>query len=152
MSKRKLGEQRGEDGLGGASKKMKTSHAESSASQKQEGDQETGGLAAPNAGLTGKGFKRARDRARKERRKARRELQDESQPVDKDDSVEGTEQNALGKPAKKKKKLKKHTQNGSGWQVSEAVGGQLVDLDPVFSVDEKCVSTFDSLLSRYVLC
>ncbi|MCJ1474013.1 hypothetical protein MMC13_002671 [Lambiella insularis] len=135
MSKRKVGEERGEDGLGEASKKRKIAHAESSGSRKSVERQEDGGVAADYAGFEGKKLKQARIRARKERKMARKEMRDENEPA-KEDEQKTSEKPAIKKVKPKKEKRKTHRQSGSGWQVSDAVGGQLVDLDPIFSAEE----------------
>ncbi|MCJ1404621.1 hypothetical protein MMC11_007847 [Xylographa trunciseda] len=130
MSKRKNGEGRGEDVVGVASKKMKTAHPGSADIPEHYGGQQPVQAAEEMIVSRNRELRIARRKARKEHRKARRDQEVEA--AGEKDHKQESRQNSSGK------KTKKHTRRKeSGWQISDAVGGYLADLDPVFSVDEK---------------
>ena len=71
-----------------------------------------------------------RKAAKRQRRKERRE--------ERADGVAEAEQRKNTEGRKKKHK-EGRKRKGTSWRTSEAVGGQMLDLDPLFSPDEKLV-------------
>ncbi|MCJ1388675.1 hypothetical protein MMC18_001524 [Xylographa bjoerkii] len=130
MSKRRHGEGRAEEVDGGISKKIKTVHFGASEAARHNNSQEAAQTMEGTSGPTNRELRIARRYARKERRKARREQEIEA--VGEEDHTNESRQKPLKKKTKQNARRK-----ASGWQVSDAVGGYLIDLDPVFSVDEE---------------
>ncbi|MCJ1288352.1 hypothetical protein MMC26_007707 [Xylographa opegraphella] len=130
MSKRKYRTARDEQEVGGASKKLKTADSGEAepivGSINQESAHKTDGhTVSTNRGLKNKGRF-----ARKQSRKASRKRK-----VGAAGKKENTQQTPRTSPPKETKQHSRRKE--SGWQVSDAVGGYLVDFDPVFSIDDK---------------
>ena len=90
-----------------------------------------------NASSDEKAAKRARKLAKRARRRAEKEqLSKDSQLDLLNRPARKARKQALSERAREDKRNKK-SGLASGWQVSDAVGGYLVDVDPVFSVDEQ---------------
>ena len=123
MSKRKNGEGRGEQVDGGASKKIKTTHPGAAEPTKSSINQEPAHRRLRTYGKF----------ARKESWKKKRQ-----QKIEAAGEKDHSQQTLLESPRGKSKQHSRRKE--TGWQVSDAVGGYLVDFDPVFSVDEKYVS------------
>jgi hypothetical protein len=140
MFKRKHRDAR--EDVGRSSKKVKVSHEES--------------LSVPNGVLAqGKSFpakitngfanektdaKEANRLAKRERRKARAGPLNEAHLIPSGNHAGEEEEGGLIPENKNERKAKKHRDRrlkDSQWQVSDAVGGCLIDVDPVFSLDEK---------------
>lgn len=85
--------------------------------------------------------KMVRRAAKIERRKMKR-LQKESTAVGK--LADGKENIGADhtKERRARKKSFKHRSNtkSSGWSVSDAIGGQMLDLEPIFALNEECVA------------
>ena len=134
MSKRKNGEGRGEEVVGGASKKIKTARTGVAEPTKRSISQETAHNSEGSTVSKNRELRIFGKFARKKGWKVRRQQKDEA--AGEKDHTQGTPRASLPKKTKQYSR-----RNESGWQVSDAVGGYLVDFDPVFSVDEEYVST-----------
>ncbi|MCJ1378848.1 hypothetical protein MMC17_001947 [Xylographa soralifera] len=130
MSKRKNGEERGEEVIGGANKKIKTAHSGAAEPKKRRTSQELAHNTERNNVPTNRGLRISRKFARKESWRARRQ-----QKAEVAGEKNHTQDSTRKSPPKKTKQHSRRKE--SGWQVSDAVGGYLVDFDAVFSVDDK---------------
>lgn len=94
--------------------------------------------------------KMARRAAKIERRKLKR-LQRESAAVRKPSNGEKKVGADQTKERRSRKKSFKHRSNAksSGWSVSDAIGGQMLDLEPIFALNEECVTGFTDLAISY---
>jgi len=135
MSKRKHGESRTEEPAGGAPKRVKTAHSESSGGQSNVNGQKMPETNTDEAVSAERAAKQARKIAKRERRKAAKEelARENAIAPSNGASRKGRRQDQGAKKDKKNKK----SRGSSGWHVSDAVGGCLVDADPVFSIDEQ---------------
>ena len=138
MSKRKHGEARTEEPAGGAPKRVKTAHGESSGMQSKVNRQDVTAISNDDVVSSEKAAaNQARKLAKRERRKAAKEELAKSNDLVPSKGAAGKQgKNRTDLRVKKDKKDKK-SGHSSGWQVSDAVGGCLVDVDPVFSEDEQ---------------
>ena len=130
MSKRKNGEGRSEDVVGGASKKIKTIHARAAEALELSTTQTSAETSEAQLAPMNRELRIAEGNARKKRRKAER--RQEIEAAGGKDLIHGLKGKSLRKGTKKHARRKE-----PGWQVSDPMGGYLVNLDPVFSVDEK---------------
>ncbi|MCJ1439346.1 hypothetical protein MMC27_008738 [Xylographa pallens] len=130
MSKRKNGEGRGEEVVGGTSKKIKTTHLGAAEPTKRSTNQEPAYSTEEKTVHTNRRLRTFGRFARKESWKARRQ-----QKIEAAGKKDCPQETLPGSPQKKNKQLSKRRE--TGWQISDAVGGYLVDFDPVFSVDDK---------------
>ncbi|MCJ1248115.1 hypothetical protein MMC30_005330 [Trapelia coarctata] len=150
MSKRKHGESRTEEPAGGVPKRAKTAHSESSGVQPNVNGQNMPEKNSDETISAERAAKQARKLAKRERRKAaKEELAKEHDLASVNGIATKRRKHDSDRRAKKEKK-NKNSGGGSGWQVSDAVGGCLVDVDPVFSVDEQyLLLAYDSSIAIY---
>ena len=152
MSKRKRKEGREADLVERVGKKVKTSKAESS-----EAHEETQQSMLPSkileVAVSSKILaKEARRKAKRERRKTGEKSEVSVQVAVEEEVPKHNVKVVLSElkhKSKKKKKKQKPNVKLPEWKVSDAVGGSLLDLDPVFSVDEQCVGIFTCLHSLH---
>ena len=140
MSKRKRKEGQDTDASARTSKKVKISNGESSEARQKH--------RVPVSNISGaaassrkaekdatKSVKRERSNAREKPAKSIREAVPDVQK----DKAKMVSSGVNHKARKKEKRKDKKNVNTLGWKVSDAVGGLLLDLDPIFSEDEQCV-------------
>lgn len=96
-------------------------------------------------------LKKKRRAAKKERRRLEREKQD-SIAVPRAARGRDPEGSSQSKQYRSGKKAPNKSSKGedSGWRVSDAVGGQMLDLEPVFALNEECV-TISNTCRLYLL-
>ena len=138
MSKRKRKEGHEADLAARASKKVKSSKTESLELHEDIKQRMPSSIIAEVAVSSKKAAKELRRKAKRERRKVGKKSAKSIQAVV---QKEVTKDKARMVPSEVKPKARtkqKRSVKPPEWKVSDAVGGFLLDLDPVFSDDEQC--------------